>query len=189
MHSLHCFMGFALVSSLLLGCTPSVEIDAPDIEVTQPNLQFPALPAGVPEGTPLPPVVFAISTAKLGATNNSDAGTLKKIQRLQITRVVFKADPGIDNFTFLTHLTVRAATTWSGAQLSSDPDTLTIVDYQAPADGAIGTELQMPVSPPVNLLPLWAHTWLYLAITVSGDLPRVPWSVDVVFSLSLKLTE
>jgi hypothetical protein len=173
-----------------------VEIDAPDIEVTQPNLPFPAFPAGVPAGTPLPPVTFAISTAKLGAANNPDAGSLKKIQRLQITRVVFKADPGIDeahpgidDFSFLRQLTVKASSMWAGAQLSSDPHAITIVDYQAPEDGKIGAVLQLPVSPPADLLPLWGHTWLYLAITVSGDLPRFPWSMDVVFSLSLKLVE
>ena len=40
------WLGLALAGTLLLGCTPSVEIDAPDIEITQPNLQFHSALAG-----------------------------------------------------------------------------------------------------------------------------------------------
>jgi len=87
-----------------------VEIDAPDIEITQPNLQFPAAPARAGAGTSVQGQ-FRFTTNKLGAANSPDAGSLKQIERLSITRVILKADTGIQDFGFLDHLTVVAATT------------------------------------------------------------------------------
>jgi hypothetical protein len=39
------------------------------------------------------------------------------------------------------------------------------------------------------MLPLRGHTSLYVTVTATGDPPAFPWSVDVVFSLSLRLHE
>lgn len=72
-----------------------MEIDAPDIEITQPNLSFPAAPASA--GTSIA-ALFKFSTAKLGAASNPDAGALKHIERLQITQASLKADSGIEDF-------------------------------------------------------------------------------------------
>ena len=66
---------------------------------------------------------------------------------------------------------------------------LQILDYQASPDVQTGAVLQLPLDTPVNMLPLWGHTLLYITVTATGDPPTFPWSVDVVFSLSLKLHE
>jgi len=97
--------GLVLVGALLLGCTPSVVIDAPDIEITQPNLQFPAAPARAGAGTSVQGQ-FRVVTNKLGSANSSDAGSLKQIERLLLTRVALEANAGIQDFGFLDHLTV-----------------------------------------------------------------------------------
>jgi len=178
----------ALVGALLLGCTPSVEIDAPDIEITQPNLQFPAAPARAGAGTSVQGQ-FRFTTNKLGAANSPDAGSLKQIERLSITRVILKADTGIQDFGFLDHLTVVAANNYYATQSSPDWPVIQILDYQASPGVQTGAELQLPLDTPVNMLPLWGHTSLYVTVTASGDPPTFPWSVDVVFSLSLKLRE
>jgi hypothetical protein len=39
------------------------------------------------------------------------------------------------------------------------------------------------------MLPVWGRTSLYLTVTATGNLPKVAWSADVVFSLSLKMTQ
>jgi hypothetical protein len=39
------------------------------------------------------------------------------------------------------------------------------------------------------MLPLWGRTSLYLTVTAKGDLPKFDWSMDVVFSLSLRMTQ
>ena len=66
---------------------------------------------------------------------------------------------------------------------------LQILDYQASPDVQTGAVLQLPLDTPVNMLPLWGHTSLYITVTATGDPPTFPWSVDVMFSLSLKLHE
>lgn len=187
MHSPHSCL-VALVGALLLGCTPSVEIDAPDIEITQPNLQFPAAPARAGAGTSVQGQ-FRFTTNKLGAANSPDAGSLKQIERLSITRVILKADTGIQDFGFLDHLTVVAANNYYATQSSPDWPVIQILDYQASPDVQTGAELQLPLDTPVNMLPLWGHTSLYVTVTATGDPPAFPWSVDVVFSLSLRLHE
>jgi len=181
----HAFATFALIGVLVLDCTPKVTIDAPDIEVTQPGLQFPATPANVPPGTTVT-AFYNLSTNKLGAASNPDSGTLKNIQRLLVTRVLLRAETGITDFSFLDSLTVVASNPVSAIQ--PNPPVVPIIDYQA-TDVGVGAELQMPVDPPVDMLPLWGHTWLRLTITAAGALPLVPWSADVVFSLSLRMTE
>ena len=176
----------ALAGALAFGCAPSVEIDAPDIEITQPNLQFPAVPAGA--GTQAVGLI-RLNTSRLGAASNPDAGSLKNLKRLQVTKVVLNANTGIEDFSFLDYLTVDAANLGFTTQSSPDRPVIQVVDYQAPSNVPIGAVLQLPLSPPVDMLPLWGHTWLYLTVTATGDLPKVAWSIDVVFSLSLKLTE
>ena len=178
----------ALAGALAWGCVPSVEIDAPDIEITQPNLQFPAAPAGAGPGTAVT-APFKFTTNKLGATNNPDAGSLKNIERLQITLVVLKVNTGIEDFAFLDHLTVVAANTSYSTQSSPGRPVIQVVDYEAPYGVPIGPVLQLPLTPPVDMLPLWGRTSLYLTVTATGNLPKVDWSMDVVFSLSLKITQ
>jgi hypothetical protein len=188
MRSSHSCLELALASALLLGCTSSVEIDAPDIEITQPNLQFPAAPAHAAAGTSVQGQ-FKFATNKLGAANSPDAGSLKKLERLSITRVILKAHTGIQDFGFLDHLTVAAANNYYATESSPDWPVLQILDYQASPDVQTGAVLQLPLDTPVNMLPLWGHTSLYITVTATGDPPTFPWSVDVVFSLSLKLHE
>jgi hypothetical protein len=180
--------GLVLAGALLLGCTPSVVIDAPDIEITQPNLQFPAAPARAGAGTSVQGQ-FRVTTNKLGAANNPDAGSLKLIERLLITRVALKANTGITDFGFLNQLTVVASNNSYSTESSPGWPVIQIVDYQADPGVQTGAVLQLPLDTPVNMLPLWGHTSLYLTVTATGDPPTFPWSVDVVFSLSIKLRE
>jgi hypothetical protein len=181
----HWFSAFPLTGALALGCTPSIVIDAPDIEVTQPDLQFPATPANVAPGTTAS-AIYTLNTSRLGAAGSPDAGTYKSIQRLQVTRVALNAKTGIEDFSFLNHLTVTA--TNPASTYLPNPPVVPIVDYQA-SDVAAGASLALPVDPPVDMLPLWASTRLRLTITAAGNLPTVAWTADVVFSLSLRMTQ
>jgi hypothetical protein len=187
------FAAFALAGPLVFGCAPSVTVDAPDIEVTQPNLFFPAAPVdaqGTMEAT------FLLSSNKLGAAGGPDAGAYKKIERLDLIRLAFAADTGIQDFSFLTHLTVTA----------TNPDSLRIVacrnrpvvpilDYDVPP--GTGAVLPIPLSPPVDLRSLWACPSLSVTVVATGTAPVVAtgipsqdrWSLDVVFSLSVRISQ
>jgi hypothetical protein len=178
--------GFILACALALapGCTPLVTIEAPDIEVTQSDLRFAAAPRGTSIiGT------FVLNTSKLGASSKPDAATLKMIDRLELTRVVLNAKAGITDFAFLDHLTVQAAN-WTDAASQNPPKpVIEIIDHR-PHDGdLIGATLPFPLSPPIDMLPVWKRSILYITVTATGDMPKVDWSMDVIFSLSIKLTQ
>ena len=179
------FVAFALAGPLVLGCAPSVTVDAPDIEVTQPNLFFPAPPVGA-QGTVED--TFILSSNRLGAAGGPDAGAFKKIERLDLIRLAFRANTGIEDFSFLTHLTVTA----------TNPDSLRIVacrnrpvvpilDYDVPS--GTGAVLPIPLSPPVDLRSLWACPSLSVTVQATGDPPQFDWSLDVVFSLSVRISQ
>jgi hypothetical protein len=181
------FAAFALTGLLVFGCTPSVTVDAPDIEVTQPNLSFPAAPVGAPPNTTVTGQ-FMLSSNKLGAAGGPDAGAFKNIERLDLIRLAFAADTGIQDFSFLTHLTVTA----------TNPDSLRIVacrnrpvvpilDYDVPP--GTGAVLAIPMSPPVDLRSLWACPSLSVTVQATGDPPQFDWSLDVVFSLSVRISQ
>jgi hypothetical protein len=179
------FAAFALAGPLVLGCAPSVTVDAPDIEVTQPNLFFPAVQVGA-QGTVQR--TFSLSSNKLGAAGGPDAGASKRIQRLDLIRLALLAKTGIQDFTFLTNLTVTA----------TNPDSLRIVacrnrpvvpilDYDVPA--GTGAVLAIPMSPPVDLRSLWECPSLSVTVAATGTPPDVDWTMDVVFSLSVRISQ
>jgi hypothetical protein len=187
------FAAFALAGPLVLGCAPSVTIDAPDIEVTQPNLSFPAPPVGA-QGTVED--TFLLSSNKLGAAGGPDAGASKRIQRLDLIRLAFTADTGIQDFTFLTHLTVTAKYPPGGRVVAChDLAEVTILDYDVPP--GTGAVLAIPMSPPVDLRSLWACPSLSVTVQATGTAPVVAtgtplqdnWSMDVVFSLSVRISQ
>jgi len=77
-----------------------VEIDAPDIEITSPTCNSPPLqhvpgPHIVQGHSDSPPTSWVRPTVP-------DAGSLKQIERLSITRVILKADTGIQDLAFWT---------------------------------------------------------------------------------------
>jgi hypothetical protein len=187
------FAAFALAGPLVLGCAALVTVDAPDIEVTQPNLFFPAPPVGA-QGTVED--TFFLSSNKLGAAGGPDAGASKNIERLDLIRLAFAADTGVQDFSFLTHLTVTA----------TNPDSLRIVacrnrpivpilDYDVPP--GTGAVLAIPMSPPVDLRSLWECPSLSVTVVATGTAPVVAtgtpsqdnWSMDVVFSLSVRISQ
>ena len=182
--------GFTLACALALapGCTPLVTIEAPDIEVTQNDLQFMAAPAGAPRGTSVIGT-FVLNTSKLGASSKPDSATLRMIKRLELTRVVLNAKAGIPDFAFLDHLTVQAAN-WTDAATQDPPKpVIAIIDYRPQEGDLVGVTLPFPQSPPIDMLPVWKRTLLYITVTATGDMPKVDWSMDVIFSLSIKLTQ
>jgi hypothetical protein len=74
-------------------CNNALWVDMPDIEVTQPNLQFPAAPVGAPPNTTVTGTFLLSSN-----TIEADAGAFKTIERLDLFRLAFSANSGIEDF-------------------------------------------------------------------------------------------
>jgi hypothetical protein len=174
-----------------VGCTPSLTVDAPEINITEKSLAFPGVVSTIP-GSQSATSSFKVVTSKLGAAANPDSSAIDRMQRLEITRVLVQAKMGITDFSFLDHLEVSAANYDASHGISSTKPLVTILECPSAGKDCpllyenIGTTLDFPLDPPVDLLPLWANTNLYIIIKASGTVPKVDWSVDVTFSLSVR---
>lgn len=174
-----------------LACKPSLIVDAPEINITEKNLTFPSVVTTAP-GSQSVTSSFKVVTSKLGAAANHDSSALDRMQRMEITRVLVQAKSGISDFSFLDHLKVSAANWDASRGTSSTRPVVTILecgpgtqDCPLLYEGG-GPTLEFPVSPPVDLMPLWANTNLYIIVTAGGTVPKVEWSIDVTFSLSVR---
>jgi hypothetical protein len=175
-----------------LGCTPSLTVDAPQIDITEKNLAFPGVAVGVP-GTGSATTSFKVVTSKLGAAANPDSSAVDRIQRMEITHITLKTKSGITDFSFLDTLKVSAANFDAAKQTNSTKPVITILECPSGTkdcpllyDNTGKATLDFALDPPVDLVPLWANTNLYIMITASGTVPQVNWSVDVTFSLSVR---
>ena len=175
-----------------VACTPSLTVDAPEINITERNLTFPSVVTTVP-GSHSVTSSFKVVTSKLGAAANHDSSAIDRMQRMEITRVFVQAKSGISDFAFLDYLKVSAAN-WDASRggTSSTKPVVTILecgpdtqDCPLLYEGG-GPTLSFPVNPPVDLLPLWANTNLYIIVTAGGTVPNVEWSIDVTFSFSVR---
>jgi hypothetical protein len=174
------------------GCSPSLTVDAPEINITEKSLAFPGVVSTVP-GSQSVTTSFKIVTSKLGAAANPDSSAVDRIQRMEISRVLVQARGGITDFSFLDRLKVSAAN-WDASKTSNTGKPV-ITILECDATGAqdcpliyqsVGPALDFPLNPPVDLMPLWANTNLYIIVTATGRVPSVDWSVDVTFSLSVR---
>lgn len=175
-----------------LGCKPALTVDAPEINITEKNLAFPGVVSTI-TGPQSATSSFKVVTSKLGAAANPDSSAIDRIERMEITRVLVKANRGITDFSFVDSLQVRAANFDASRQTNSTRPIVTILDCNPQSTNNcpllyenIGTTLDFPLNPPVDLAPLWANTNLYIIITATGTVPQVDWSVDVTFSLSVR---
>jgi hypothetical protein len=166
--------------TVLPGCV-SAEADLPEIEITQPNIQFQAYPVVGIETTVT--VSFPVNAGRLGASTNSV--NQQAIKELRMRDVLLVPSVGVDNLGFVRHLRVTAA-----AASDSGPGTL-IIDYERPS---VGTQTSLHATPatPVDLLPLWrpmsaADRTVNLTLSVTGLLPATAWAVEGHFILSAKL--
>jgi hypothetical protein len=183
---------FVMAVLACLGCKPSLTVDAPEIDITEKNLAFPGVVSTV-AGTQSATASFKVVTSKLGAAANPDSSAIDRIERMEITRITVNGNRGVTSFSFLESLNVSAANYDPTKQSSSGKPVVTILDCNPSSTKDcpllyenIGATLDFPLNPPVDLIPLWANTNLYIIITASGTVPKVDWSVDVTFSLSVR---
>lgn len=183
---------FTLLVAAGAGCKPELTVDAPEINITERNLSFPGVVSTVP-GSQSATTSFKVVTSKLGAAANPDSSAIDRIQRMEITRILIQAKNGITDFSFVDRLIVRAANWDASKPSSSGKPVVTILDCDAAGTQdcpliyeSVGTTLDFPLNPPVDLMPLWANTNLYIIVTATGRVPTVDWTVDVTFSLSVR---
>jgi hypothetical protein len=176
--------------ALCLGCTASVDADLPLVEVTFPNQ---SLPGGLPvAGETSATFSLRFSSTSIGASTSTSSQ--KRIEKADAQALTIRATSVVTDFNFLRHLRMVATLPSPTLASSGVPPAVELVDYTRPSDAAIGTELVIPIDPPVSILPLLrpkeaSQRKIILNFEIAGQLPSTSWNADVTFAVSASLTQ
>lgn len=161
------------------GCVFSVEGEIPDIEVTQPDIQFPGFPAGAVAGEPALAIPVAHMHDRLGVSQDG-------FSEVRVREVAISAKSGVADLGFVRAL--RISITPGGAR-AAGAEPVEIARYERTvAPDAVGPVLRMRSDPAVNVIDSWRSDVVTVLFEVSGDLPEVNWSVDFAVRYQARLT-
>jgi hypothetical protein len=163
----------AFLACAAAGCVLSAEGELPDVEVTRHGVAIPGVPLEARAGDPViaVPVVFD-PTDHLAL----DDGAYRSVK---VRRVVVKSNRARGDLSFLRvlRMTINGSKARAGGAAP-----LQVLRYEGGA-GA-GATLDLPVDPPVEVLPAWRDAPCILTIEVQGTLPEDAWTVDVTVHLA-----
>lgn len=165
----------ALLALSSAACLSSVDVQAHDIEIIRPGLRF--------DGTPVPMPNVTLSTAttfELDSSNLSWAKRFDSKVRVKGVRVV--PVDGVQDLGFIESATITLAGT-------SNPQAgITIGRYQRMATQPLTVQLEMNNPEPVDVSGLWSERRIQITLAITGQLPAVPWTVDVTLELDGEFT-
>jgi hypothetical protein len=164
--------GLALLGAL--GCTSCIaaQAEVSDMEVVHYGLAF--------EGTPRTPAGQA-SSVKSSFTHSHEPLDIPGDVRGEIraTEVTLAAQPGTPNLTFVERLVVTML-----ADGSKQAKPTVVLDYRRQPGAVPARDLVIPVHDTANSVDQWrTHASTY-EVTVWGELPADPWSVNITVNFS-----
>jgi hypothetical protein len=155
---------FGVGLGMLPGCPLlDVQVDAPEVCLTYPNLQIPAVTG-----------VSALQKTFVFDDLSSIKDIAKLDGNLQFIRADIRATSGIDSFAFVeaAHLVVS-----SGDPASTLPP-LTI--YNCDGDCAPdGNQLELPAAAANNALAYLRESSIVIDLDFQGQVPEIAWTMDV----------
>lgn len=171
------------------GCSPIVDAEFSDIEVTRPDITIPAAPTAVQSSVTFP---FTIESGALGATTNLDAQN--RIVAAELHRLAFVAKGGITDLSFIQSLHALACIPVSKSSTRCSSHQAEIADYVRKGEVSPSPTFEVPVPDPVDLLPLLRPSKseprrILVVVNLGGVLPTVEWQADVMLSLSVHLRQ
>jgi hypothetical protein len=157
----------ALAALALCGCALSAEGEIPDVEVTRHGVMVPGVPLEARIGDPVVSVPVSFDPRDQ-ISLEEQAYRSVKVSRVTFTMTSANADL---SFVRTLHMTVHGVTATAPIEL---------IRYQRSDGGPpVGATLDIPLSPPVEILPAWQHPPCVLLLEVQGALPEDAWRVDV----------
>lgn len=165
----------AVALPLVAGCWP-IEVNADDVEVTQHDLAFPAVPAVTPAIVLSLSQSFVLDTATVVLSKSFDAQVHVDEVRLHPVR-------GVSNLDF-----VRSASVAMADDASAIAPVTVMTFDRATSAAPSGPDLQQSNSQPVDVSAIWSAQHARVQVTVSGTPPTTPWSIDVTVWLSGQFT-
>jgi hypothetical protein len=173
---------------VLGGCSPAVDAEFSDIEVTRPDIQIPRAPAGLHSSVTFS---FVLQSGALGASTNP--ASQSRIIAAELHRLAFTAKGGITDLSFIESLHALACVPVSTNSLQSSRQ-VEIADYIRQGEPTPSPAFEVPISEPVDLLPLLRPDKgeprrILVIVDLGGALPTTDWQTDVTMSLSVHLRQ
>lgn len=177
----------------LAACSPVVKANFEDIQVTRPDIPVP--PATT---TALSSVTFqfTLESSNLGASTKPEVQD--QISAVLLHGLRLTAKDGIADMSFVRNLHIfayiplRSTATTSSGQASRHQ--VEIADYERRTDASVGPVFDVPLPTDVDLSPLvrpdsTEQTKIVVVTNLGGQLPTVPWKVDVTMALEFRLEQ
>jgi hypothetical protein len=171
------------LAALASGCALSVEGELPDIEVTQHDLVIPGAPAETGGTDPTVSIPSFLQPRDHLALDSASYKSVK-VQRVIITSKGSK----VTDMSFVRALRMSMGGVKNLLGVNTPAE---IVRYQRPAavvKGTLGRILDMPSSPPAEVIDAWRDPQSLITLEVQGTLPEETWTVDVTVHLSATLS-
>jgi hypothetical protein len=170
---------------MLSGCSPVVDVEFSEVEVSRPDIVIPPVP---PIGLSTVTFSFAVNSSSMGASSNPAAQ--ESIAELNLHRLAFTARSGITDLSFIETLHAIACVPTSKSTTKSSRQ-VEIADYRRTEDIPAGATFDVPLPEPVDLLPLLRPTkseprLIVVIVNLGGALPTSEWRADALMSLSLR---
>jgi hypothetical protein len=174
------------VALVFAGCSPIVDAEFSDIEVTRPDIQIPAAPAGLRSSVTFS---FVVQSSALGASTKPDVQD--RILAAELRRLVLVAKDGIGDLSFIQSLHALACVPVSTSSLRSSRQ-VEIADYLRQGDTAPSPRFEVPIPDPVDILPLLRPSKseprrILVIVDLGGVLPTTEWHADVILSLAVRV--
>jgi hypothetical protein len=173
---------------LVAACSPVVDADFSDIEVTRPDIPVPgSMVANLPSVT----FSFSFDSTKLGA--NSNLAAQSQIVAVNLKRLELTAKGGVTDLSFIQNLHAFAFVPLKGWYSESNRQ-VEIADYERRGDQPVGAIFSVPLPEPVNILPLLQPSSsdqrkVVVVVNLGGQLPSQNWTTDVSMSISVELKQ
>jgi hypothetical protein len=154
------------------GCV-SVDASVPEIQLVQSNMEFEAVPMEVIRA------VGEVSTSQVFSYDHDPFDLPEGMEsKVRTVGVSLRANQGIEDFSFLRSMRVAISD-----GVNPEFELATFEHVESSADNA-GEVLVMKVNPDVDTMAVLKSESLGFAIDLTGSLPTVAWSLDVLIDMS-----
>jgi hypothetical protein len=154
------------------GCV-SVDASVPEIQLMQSNMEFQAVPGDVIRA------VGELSTSQIFSYDHDPFDLPEGMKsKVRTVGVQLRANQGIDDFSFLNSMRVAISD-----EVNPEFELASFEHVEGSSDNT-GEVLVMKVNPDVDTMAILESESLGFAIDLSGALPTVDWSMDVLIDMS-----
>lgn len=168
-------LSVVLVAMSSAACMTSAEVEADNIEVTWRGLLFQGVPVAASEISVSTEGSFELAPASLAWAKDLDA-------KARVKQVRIVPAESVQNLSFLELVTATMAA-------ASNPEkALVVASYQRASAEAQSPQIAIANPEPIDVTEIWAAKQMRVTMALLGQLPTVPWSVDVTIVLDGQFT-